>query len=495
MLKRPRLSDILGMILTFVLLYSHGPILGDPGVGWHLRTGEWILKNYAVPRFDPFLESGVTPRVWIHDQWLSDVLFWVLYRAGGWLALELLVCVCCVGCLVVVLGPFVRRYNRSAVLVFCALALCAMVQSVQWFVRPVVISILLFSWVYQLACRWFESEKLSRAETLALPIVFAIWANLHPAFILGLFVLCSAILLSRVSGRKHDDWNFEIAAVLSALATLVTPWGVGLYRSMIALAGSPYFTKLNQEWLSPDLQASAFFGLTIFILLLLGLHYRERGRPLHALDLSLLGLFLFLSLLQRRYLPYFSIVAVGPLLKLLNETSLRGANERRQSELSRAFERISERESNLPHSTWTLSCWVLAAATIIGTRTLPGANPEWDARYLRLPDEMQSALHDGRAAPIFHSPDFGGQLVWDVWPHQHPWIDDRNQLLGVSPYEQWFKMARAEPGWEAAFDAGSFGWVLTERRSALRFILERDNRWRKIADSSEMGIMLFRREE
>ncbi|MEO6575951.1 MAG: hypothetical protein ABIP89_19010, partial [Polyangiaceae bacterium] len=66
---------------TIVFEQSVG-FASDPGVGWHLKTGQWILEHKAVPLIDPFL--GGPTRAWVCDQWLSDALLFLLYRAGSY---------------------------------------------------------------------------------------------------------------------------------------------------------------------------------------------------------------------------------------------------------------------------------------------------------------------------------------------------------------------------------------------------------------------------
>jgi hypothetical protein len=53
----------------------------DPGVGWHLAAGRYVISQGEIPRVDPFLSSP-QPRPWIADQWLGSTLLYALIRAG-----------------------------------------------------------------------------------------------------------------------------------------------------------------------------------------------------------------------------------------------------------------------------------------------------------------------------------------------------------------------------------------------------------------------------
>ena len=75
--------------LIFVLLlvgFAAGPLaqklLGDAGIGWHIRTGQLILKTGAVPRVDPF-SAIMGGQPWFAWEWLCDVLVGWLERIAG----------------------------------------------------------------------------------------------------------------------------------------------------------------------------------------------------------------------------------------------------------------------------------------------------------------------------------------------------------------------------------------------------------------------------
>src|SRR5436305_9777817 len=57
-------------------------LLNDCDTGWHIRTGEWILANRAIPAHDVFSFSK-PGGPWFAWEWLSDVLFAGLNAAGG----------------------------------------------------------------------------------------------------------------------------------------------------------------------------------------------------------------------------------------------------------------------------------------------------------------------------------------------------------------------------------------------------------------------------
>src|SRR5262245_29105158 len=64
-------------------------VLNDPDVFWHIKTGEWIITNHTFPRVDVFSYTAAGQE-WIDQEWLAQVIYALTYRAGGWIAIDVL---------------------------------------------------------------------------------------------------------------------------------------------------------------------------------------------------------------------------------------------------------------------------------------------------------------------------------------------------------------------------------------------------------------------
>src|SRR5271154_7211927 len=71
---------LLALFTIPALLFIHNFYATDPDFGWHLRAGQWIVQNHAVPRTDPFSVYG-RDRPWVDYSWLFDIFFAKAYRA------------------------------------------------------------------------------------------------------------------------------------------------------------------------------------------------------------------------------------------------------------------------------------------------------------------------------------------------------------------------------------------------------------------------------
>ncbi len=78
------------IILLLLIMALRTPL--DTDMWWHLRAGEETLSNrqvYSVDTFS-FTRQG---QDWLNHSWLSQVLMFLLFQTGGYLALSLWVAI------------------------------------------------------------------------------------------------------------------------------------------------------------------------------------------------------------------------------------------------------------------------------------------------------------------------------------------------------------------------------------------------------------------
>src|ERR1700692_1245815 len=80
----PSVSDLLFLALLGLLVFTNLSVrlLGDAGIGWHIRTGQTILATYAIPHVDPF-SSSMAGQPWFAWEWLYDTVVGWLDSAAG----------------------------------------------------------------------------------------------------------------------------------------------------------------------------------------------------------------------------------------------------------------------------------------------------------------------------------------------------------------------------------------------------------------------------
>ena len=78
----PSVEGIIAISIFLMVLILGNHILRDPDTAWHIRTGDYILTQMAVPTTDIFSHRKFG-QPWIAHEWLSDVLFAAIHRVAG----------------------------------------------------------------------------------------------------------------------------------------------------------------------------------------------------------------------------------------------------------------------------------------------------------------------------------------------------------------------------------------------------------------------------
>jgi hypothetical protein len=484
------LMDFFGVTVLAILALRPTGMAGDPGVGWHLRSGEWIIATGSIPHHDPFNEARVP---WVHNQWLADVLEAFLYKAGSWPFVEL----GAIGLIMFFLmGPLrllVSDARASTVPTFMALAVVGILSGAQWILRPVLFSFLLFAFlVLRLKRRFGDAEprSLGFAELLAYGMLFFVWVQLHPGFAIGIvyqFALLAGLIWA---GRYSDAKDLAYIIVISLVATFANPYGVELHRSMLSLLRDEYFMNLNVEWQSPNFRLSFFYPFLGAIALLLLLLSFSRAR-LSSVEAVPLAIFLCLSLISRRYIPFFAIVLAHPLALLIDAAEFPA--------ILRPLKQMSVRLDKRRQTSWLYSMiffGVLLVATV-GSGRLPGHDARASGPDEFHPEKALDIIKDrikgaSGIATVFSTPDWGGYIIYRLSPFARPWIDDRNEMHGKEKYQTFFRLWRLSKGWRDDLSKLNAEFFLLAKDSPFAEQLTTEAGWKQLY--SDETVILFEKE-
>ena len=252
-----RLFFLLSFIaLTYAVLAGLRTV-SDFDLGWQLATGRWVAQHHHVPSVDVFSYT-VAGEPWVYPVG-SGLVFYVAYLLGGYAFISWIGAAACAGSVALLL----RRNSAAG----AALAILA-VPLIAWRTSPRadMFSVVLFAAFLSLL---WENYRSGRARLWLLPLLMLAWVNLHLGFAAGLALLFAYVgveLSETVFGevrrtaalqrlRRASGW-----LIAAALATLVNPWGWGIYRALLR-TGSAEQMQLNvNEWSGVPITWSAFSG-------------------------------------------------------------------------------------------------------------------------------------------------------------------------------------------------------------------------------------------
>lgn len=308
----PGVTDIVLLLVVWAwLVPTFSTIADDPGLGWHLRSGELMLEAGGALHFDPFLATE-SPLPWIADQWLGSVIVAGLFEAGGWKLLYIATLLLFLTVFFFLVLPVARRESSSPLVGLLAAVIALRLSSIHFIIRPVLFSFVLFAlFVFQLYSMrpGLSICKKELTKMGALVLLCGVWANIHPSFVLGLLLLfvfafgegLDSFRRSRKPPPLRSLVVITSMCLLAAAATLLNPYGWELHQQTLRLATDSSLVGLMNEWkpLSLITPLGELFLVLIMIPILaflLSAEFRARLRSFEGLWFILLSYFALASI-------------------------------------------------------------------------------------------------------------------------------------------------------------------------------------------------------
>ena len=264
------------IVLCFVTLTR-----ADPDLWGHVRFGGDIIDSAAIRLPDTY--SFTADKPWTNHEWLAEIIMAAAYRtagAAGLVLLKLTIVALSLGCMWRIVRADATGIRPAAILM--TLALAGILPRVQQ-VRPQLFSVLCFALLMTILR---IAEKRPAALWFAPPL-FAVWANLHGGWLVGcgtLVLWCSARTWTL---RTEDQASVRSLAILwsacvaAVAATLINPYGPGLWRFLAETVGLS--RRFISEW-GPVTGSLTTLAVWSFFALLVVVAIKRVGRipPLHA---------------------------------------------------------------------------------------------------------------------------------------------------------------------------------------------------------------------
>lgn len=309
MFKTKRWIKKITLLEFLVFLFIIGVIslaimpTSDPDSYWHIKTGEYIVMKGEIPHHDPFSFTGLQLNLkWVAHEWLSDIVFYYFYSWGGEIALSFL------KCSVISLTLYfhyqilvLRIQNKSASLLLSGTSLLFM--GPFFVTRPQIFTYLLLAILVYLLEKRVEGSA-GRRSLLWVPLLFALWVNLHGgAYIIGFVVIFFYFVFGK-GDRK--EWVGLVA--LSLTFVLLNPYHLHMILYPLQVMGNQIMVDSIEEWFSPDFHG--WYGKVIFAEMFLSLFLMvcipEKKKPM---DVALLFFFLFMALTSRRHMALYFLLS------------------------------------------------------------------------------------------------------------------------------------------------------------------------------------------
>lgn len=475
---------LLGATLLLTIVAFVRPVV-DPNYWMHLRVGRWILENGRLPGHDLFTYT-VPDHRWVDQEWLTQVLFWLVHSHVGPLGVSLAVgALTWAGMLLVVAAA--RPGRQPYVIGGLAIVLAVLAGGPIWGPRPQMVTF--FFACLELLWLRRSLEGTSRAIRW-LPLVMVLWSNLHGgwpiAFVfLGVALLSEALrwLADRSRGEHLERVRLlALVGAASAVAVLVNPNGPAIVAYPLQTLGSGAQQNLIQEWLSPDFHLAALqpFG-AMLLLLVAGLAF---GRPsLFDGLVALTGIALALE--SDRHIPLFVAAATPVLVACWADVW------RRLRPDGAGWPAVLPAPGSARAARWMPAATLAALALVAGiavTRTSQSlaSQPAVFQTWVPVGAADWLALHPEAGTRMYNQYSWGSYLAYRFYPqpNRRVFVFTEGVVIGDAQFYRYERVASLQPGWRHELDASRVDYVVYNRGSALDDALATQPDWRQVYHDS-----------
>ena len=467
-------AAVLAMVCAVpALLCLHSACANDPDIWWHLRTGEWMLQHHVVPHVDPF--SGPNAgKPWQAYSWLFELLSIKLFQGFGLVGI--------VGystgmvlAITVALHHMIKRLQSDfSVVAMLIFASCLSIGHL-FTPRPWMFTILFFVLEVDIL---MHARKTGRVRELAwLPVIFALWSNIHIQFIDGLVVLGLAVaeaISSRwgigVRTRLPAPWLCAAFAG-SVIATMANPFGWHIYRVAYDLASQP--GVLNKIC---ELQAIPFRDLTDFSVLFITLAAAAAlawDKRFRVFEMGLLAFAVLVSFRSQRDVWVIAVAAAAILASTIPGRK--------------------DATARLPKFATKLAIVGAALVVLAGFRVMHINDGLLQAQIAKtMPTNAVNEIRaKGYAGPIYNDFNWGGYLIWSL--RAPVTIDGRAAFYGDKSIDRSVATWNGEPDWASDPALTSAGLVIGPVKSALVQLLRMDSRFKLVYEDKIAVVFVARK--
>lgn len=422
------------IFLTFVILILLLVHPVDNNDLWmHIRTGEVMLENMSVASVDDYSYT-VQGREWLNHQWLSQVIFFLVYRSSG---VSGLIFLQAIAVFLAFLLIFLSAYKKDNwLLSVCLIFLVILFSQERFLVRPHIFSVFLFTvFIFVLhKYKYAWPDKKGRILYALIPLQI-LWVNLHAASIMGIFLVWAYIFGEFIDNRfRRDLRNGSLirdgkyrrllsVGILLVVSIGLTPYGYKAILFPLIERSEMFFIH---EWL-PSMYKDVFLGAGVmpyyrFFLLISFFVFISRAKRISTAHIIVFASLLYLSLSSRRHVVLYGLAMMPYIVQYAQGISF----QRIPLRLKRFFKK-------------TVIVMLTLYLVFLGMDIFSGRYYIKMGNSLRLglgrvgyPDDAIDFLEkSGIEGNMFNDYGSGCYLIWRLYPDKRVFIDGRNTIYGA----------------------------------------------------------------
>lgn len=490
MAKNFNIVALFSILIVFFLLAFTSPFL-DSDFGWHLKTGEFIVREKHIPHSDIFSYSFPDYK-WVDYEYLFQILIFFIFSALGIYGVSIIFAL-----LNIFLFLFlVPKINSSQLFpVFKTLFGLGVffILSPLISVRPVIFT--WFGFVLTLIIL-HKSRKDVKKEYLLwfLPFIFLVWANLHPGFPIGIFLM---LIFMVIEGRKNSSFAYlkteilvkrnevmskscikklKIIFVLSLFSTFINPYFYNLHLYIFNVLTDTFAKTYIFEW--QPLNISHIFGVSyilfaLFFFLLVIFTGLKKGE---ITDFMIALFFFIFGFLSFRNGAFFVFSALPEIYRRLEGLKL--AND---------FSVFLNKKATIS----AVLILIISSPLLFMKLHLLSFTEQEKEKY---PTEAIEYLKNNSSYNnIFNFYNWGGYLVWNI-PKKKIFIDGKMpewKTKNKRILKDYDKIANLKEGWDDKINEYNIDLVFLPINTPLISALKIIDDWKEVF-KDQKSVIMFR---
>jgi hypothetical protein len=516
--KKPIIVSVVGVILIYLLALRTGAAfvyfgLVSPDTCWLLKLGSIIATSGAIPRADPFsftlplYASLGEPQQFVVYQWLSELAFFFGYRYFNFTGLLAAAAILIAMAYLVIPLRACVRLNTPPIWSFLAVAFASTAVNLRSFIRPEIFSCLFLSiWLWLLLPLRVNAQNDSDDSTTndinwkivgLSVVVMVLWCNMHTGFVSGIIVLAIYAVASWLEDHRAKKQlsgtskTLLIGLMASALASLINPYGVGLWLYMPHL----FFDPINSE--IRELQgigSTELFQSLRFPLVCLGIlcyaaiaftiskNRKDSSEflksPLRLSSLLLVTVATFLCFTKRR------LVGLCALVMLFETAHLIGSKKT---------------DAGWPPLFWQKRISILVVELMVlilaprgvldlANKSVALCVPQETVEFRPPLKAMMFFNHNYDGGRIFSSIQISDMLDLYFSPKNSIFMDTRLDIFGPKIREDFETICAARQNWKELLEKYQIKWVFVGPRVQISQALQREHGWNVVYEDSAATI-------
>lgn len=494
-LRAPR--SLAGMVLVLGLIYMFccSRPVWHTDVWGHLSYGRYIWETKSLPSTEPLLPLA-KGMPFIDSPWLCQLIGYAVMSSNRLqlAGLQGLFAIAVTSCCAMLAW---RSYRQTRNGWFSFLSVCAFLVT-GWMplsiLRPQLAGMVCFVYLLTRLAR----EKNHRSDWIMIPVTFALWANLHASFLVGLGLLACFCLgraadvfrrtrSVRAALRDVRARRYFLLTELAAAAVLLNPYTVRLYIEALRFSASENLQDLT-EWhplTLRDGEGQLFIAVALALMTLFRLSPR-RIRSWEILSVVGLGLATMWSVRM--------IVWWAPISAMLVA--------RHGYAIWRTWQHASlVAPQPMRAGKWSFVAmglvWICFMVSPLGIAVIHGKHTP-DSRAMSKYTPRFAAEYLTKHPPeglVFNTYEWGDYLQWAGPKNLQLFVNSHAHLIPRDVWLAYMQVIEQRSGWEEVFDKYGINTVIldTENRESLIKKMKEDEKWRYPPQERDGQVIFLRK--